>query len=277
MSLKFGSSAPAILKNQAGLTKQIEEILLDQIGPKLPKKWRKKMRWQQVVPIVSFLLTVMVQLVGVFFKADSRPTSTAKPTGQRNLPGSERSAAQATLSNPALEAQLRQALAYQVEIEQLLRASATPQRQQELVGLVNEWLNGIKELVQRVDNFRQNELIRQDLRAVPQSIAQLEARLAGTEDETIRAGLENTLKHRRQQLLTLQQLERTMHWAEIKIESTVSLLGTLYSQLLTGQSTNQVADYRHLLAEAEDEVQTLQDYLAALAEVKLGSATQVQS
>ncbi len=272
MSLKLVSPAPAGFKNQPDLTKRIEAILSDQIGPNLPKKWRKKMRWHKLAPIVSFFLTVVLKLVESFVKPDNRPRSTTKPNSRPRLPGADRSVTQPTASNPALQAQLRQALAYQSEIRGLLLASATPQRQQDLLGLVNEWINGIKELVQRVDNFQQNELIRQDLQTVPQSIAQLEARLAGADDETIRAGLENTLKHRRQQLLNLQQLERTMHWAEIKIESTVSLLGTLYSQLLAGQSTNQVADYRHLLAEAEDEVQALQDYLAALAEVKLGSA-----
>lgn len=271
MSLKLVSPAPAGFKNQPDLTKRIEAILSDQIGPNLPKKWRKKMRWHKLVPIVSFFLTVVLKLVESFVKPDNRPRSTTKPNSRPRLPGADQSVTQPTASNPALQAQLGQALAYQSEIRGLLLASATPQRQQDLLGLVNDWINGIKELVQRVDNFQLNELIRRDLQTVPQSIAQLEARLAGAEDETIRAGLENTLKHRRQQLLNLQQLERTMHWAEIKIESTVSLLGTIYSQLLAGQSTNQVADYRHLLAEAEDEVQTLQDYLDALAEVKLGS------
>jgi hypothetical protein len=63
-----------------------------------------------------------------------------------------------------------------------------------------------------------------------------------------------------------------MKRAEIKIESTLSALGTIYSQLLIGQSTNQVADYGRLSSDVDEEVRTLQDHLEALEEVKLGKA-----
>ena len=54
-----------------------------------------------------------------------------------------------------------------------------------------------------------------------------------------------------------------MERAEMQIESTVSMLGTIYSQILTGQSTSHVADYGHLSADVDEEVRVLQ-------EVKLG-------
>ena len=58
--------------------------------------------------------------------------------------------------------------------------------------------------------------------------------------------------------------------AEIQMESTLSAMGTIYSQILTTQSTSQVADYTHLTDEAEEETRRLQDHLDALTEVKLG-------
>ena len=42
----------------------------------------------------------------------------------------------------------------------------------------------------------------------------------------------------------------------------------IYSQILTGQSREHVADYRRLLTEIDEEVHTLQDHLQALDEVK---------
>jgi hypothetical protein len=60
-----------------------------------------------------------------------------------------------------------------------------------------------------------------------------------------------------------------MKRAEIQIESTLSSLGTIYSQLLTGQSTDHVADYSRLSSEVDEEVRLLQDRLEALEEVKL--------
>ena len=46
---------------------------------------------------------------------------------------------------------------------------------------------------------------------------------------------------------------------------------TIYSQVLIAQSTNQIADYSHLLAEVDEEVSLLQDHLEALEEVKLAT------
>jgi len=69
---------------------------------------------------------------------------------------------------------------------------------------------------------------------------------------------------------SLEKLQNTMRLAEVKIESTVSMLGTIYSQTQIGSSRGQVADYRHLLAEVDEETMALQDYLEALEEVKYG-------
>ena len=85
-----------------------------------------------------------------------------------------------------------------------------------------------------------------------------------------RTELEHTLVNRKNQLAALKRLQGTMRRAEIQIESTLSALGTIYSQLLTGQSTDHVADYSRLSAEVDEEVRTLQDQLEALQEVKLG-------
>lgn len=68
------------------------------------------------------------------------------------------------------------------------------------------------------------------------------------------------------------QLQNTMKRAEIKIERTLSALGTIYPQILTGQSTNQVANYSRITSAVSEEVRALRDHLEALAEVKLGQA-----
>jgi hypothetical protein len=104
-----------------------------------------------------------------------------------------------------------------------------------------------------------------------QAIEKLEARLTNESNETTRKELERTLASRKNQLAALEQLQNAISQAEIKIENTPSALGTIYSQVLTTQSTHQVADYSRLAAEADEEVRTLQDYLEALKEVKLGS------
>ena len=63
---------------------------------------------------------------------------------------------------------------------------------------------------------------------------------------------------------SLEQLQTTRRRAEIQIERTAAVLGTIYSQLLTYRSTSRVADYQRLADAVAEEVQRLQDYLEAL-------------
>jgi hypothetical protein len=177
------------------------------------------------------------------------------------------------LASPKLQAQLDQALAYQAQIHHLAETAPkkkTRARLQDIATQVNDWTTAIQDLARRIDNFQQNTLIRQDLETVPEAIANLETQLADETDPAIQAALERTLANRKNQLASLERLQHLMHQAEIQLESTLSSLGTIYSQILTDQSTNQVADYTHLSSEAEEETHLLQDRLEALAEIRLG-------
>lgn len=170
---------------------------------------------------------------------------------------------------------LEQALAYQRQIEQAIKvspSSSNATHSQQLINQLDSWTEAIQDLVQRIDSLRQDELIRRDLKAVPEAIASLESRLSHEADVSTQAQLERTLANRRKQLAALKQLQNTINRAEIQIESTLSLLGTIYSQILIGQSTSHVADYSRLSADVDEEVRLLQDQLEALREVKLGGS-----
>ncbi|MFN8454573.1 MAG: 2TM domain-containing protein [Anaerolineae bacterium] len=168
---------------------------------------------------------------------------------------------------------LDKAMAYQSQIDSLIKASGdanTRARLQELAKQVDEWVKAIEALAQRIDNFQQDSLIRQDVESVPQAISDLTARLEQESDPAIRSQLERTLANRKNQWAALQRLEHIIKHAELQLEGTLSALGTIYSQVLTGQSTDHVADYSRLSSEVDEEVRALQDRLEALEEVKLG-------
>jgi hypothetical protein len=172
-----------------------------------------------------------------------------------------------------IKSYLKQALAYKKQIDQAIRM-ATQQRNsthlQQLGLQIEHWTQAIQDLVQRINSLQQDELISRDIKTVPTAIADLETRLSREADPAIKAQLDRTLANRRKQLASLEQLQHTIRRAEIQIESTLSLLGTIYSQILTGQSTSHVADYGRLSTEVDEEVRLLQDQLEALREVKLG-------
>ncbi len=173
--------------------------------------------------------------------------------------------------NPTTQAHLDKAHTYQEQIEAYIQATADPHSQarlQDLSNQISEWTEAIEVMARRIDNFQQNSVINQDLKSVPQAIEKLETQLESETKAPIRTELERTLVNRKNQLAALQHLDNTMQQAEIKMESTLAALGTIYSQLLTSQSADHVADYSRISADVNEEVQLLQDHLEALEEVK---------
>jgi hypothetical protein len=176
-------------------------------------------------------------------------------------------------ANELIQGHLSRARAYQEQINQLIAATADPNSRAQLEALsaqVSDWVQSIEKMARRIDSFQQNTLIHHDLETVPQAIASLEAQLASETDDALRAELERTLATRKSQMAMLKRLNNTMRRAEMKMESTLAALGTIYSQVLTSQSADHVADYSRLSSEVNEEVRTLQDHLEALEEVKLG-------
>jgi hypothetical protein len=172
-----------------------------------------------------------------------------------------------------LQAWLDQALRYKTQINQALKLTSNRDAAlygPSLVAQVDVWTAVIQDLVERLAFLRHDDLIRQELESVPQAIAVLEAQLAGTADGALCAQLEQVLANRRNQLASLRQLQSTMQQAEIQIENTFSLLSSIYSQILTGQSISHGADCGRSLTDLEEEVRRLQDRLEALREVKGG-------
>ena len=167
---------------------------------------------------------------------------------------------------------LSQAQSYQNKIKSAIKDSpdTTNLHSEALTREVDTLVDAIESLVERIHTLRSDEVIRQDMKSVPEAIADLEARIADETDPAMQKQLQRTLENRQKQLESLEALENTIKRAEIQIESSLSQLGTIYSQLLTGQSTSQVADYSRLAADVDEEVHLLNDQLEALREVKLG-------
>ncbi len=171
---------------------------------------------------------------------------------------------------PHLKAYLQQTTVYTAQIEQILKASPNRQQQQ-LLTQIHHWQQAIEELVQSIAKLRQNDLIYRDSASVPAVIADLKRQLEAEPDPTLHTHLGHMLTQRESQLVALEQLQTSIRQAEIQVETTVAVLGTIYSQLLTNQSTSQVADYNRLLVKVDEEVHCLQDHLDALREVKMNS------
>ena len=220
------------------------------------------------------------QLRGDDRRPDARRADERAALPAARLPATLGPSSMRGVQTPELRDYLAQAEAYREGITQLVAQSPTHfnrARVQEVERQIERWQASLAILTQRVDQFRQNELLQADLQSIPRAIQRLETQLTAASSPRIEQELVRTLANRRQQLATLETLRETMEWAEIKIENTITMLGTLYSQALTSQSKGEVADYRRLLTEVEEESRALGDYVEALGEVKLGGAGGAQS
>jgi hypothetical protein len=169
-----------------------------------------------------------------------------------------------------LQGYIDQALAYKIQIDQVIQNSSNGHNQfyiQQLARQLDTCCQAVTDLVERLSLLRQDQLIRHDLQSVPQAIADLEARLAQNPNGSIGAQLTQLLTLRQNQHAMLTQLQESMQQTEIQLEHTLTLLGTIYSQLLIGQATNDMADYGRISASIDEEMHRLSDQLDALREV----------
>ena len=179
----------------------------------------------------------------------------------------------AAAADEQLAAWLEQALYYCASItkavNQRLKGGHDPAGQH-LSAQVATWADLIQKLVSHLALLRGDDLLQQELDALPQTVAALEDQLAGATDSASRDRLAQVLSHRRRQLESLKQLQTNITQAEIQIESALSLLGTVYVHILTGQSVQHVAANDRLLADVDEAAAQLRDRLEALLEVKSG-------
>ncbi len=172
-----------------------------------------------------------------------------------------------TIARTDLNPLLQQAIGYTRRIEELLQANPN-QQQQQLLTQIHTWQQTIKVMVQTLDDLGQNDhIIQRDLHHLPGVIANLEQQLAAETRPLLRADLEQMLLQRKNQYLSLEELQTTRRRAEIQIERTTAVLGTIYSQLLTYRSTFHITDYQRLGDNVAKEVHRLQDYLETLHEL----------
>ncbi len=239
--------------------------------PRWPKFWQNLI-WFAVTLIVLIILFRFflspVILVALWIVGLGWGAFLAYRLSQILLGGGE-----TAISQKQAQTSLTQALEYRAKIKDALgkASSATGMHPRELEPQIEALSEAVEELVERISSLRQDETIRRDRQTVPKAIKDLEKRLASEPDAAIKKQLARTLANRQKQQESLDALQTTVKRAEIQIESTLSQLGTIYSQLLTGQSTSHVADYSRLSADVDEEVRLLQDQLEALREVKLGS------
>lgn len=168
------------------------------------------------------------------------------------------------------------ALDYRGRIEANIRQTRDGVLKDHLLDVADEienWLANVYKIAARLDQYRMDPVIRRDRQSVPVRIANLEHDLAQERDPAVRAQIETTLQNKRTQLAHLEQLDNSMQRAELQLESTLSALGTVYSQtLLVGAKDIDSGRAQRLREDIANQVTGLEDMLQAMDDVYVDSA-----
>ena len=175
------------------------------------------------------------------------------------------------LNNGALQGRIAKALEYRQEIEKLIRQTSSSVLRSHLeddARQVDRWLEYIYRLALRLDGYYQDKVIEQDMRSVPLAIKNFSARLKKEDDASVREQMRKTIAHKEAQWESLQRLENTMEKAEFQLESTLTSLGTTYSQMRNIEAKDiDSGRAARLSQDIADQVAQLQDIEETMDEV----------
>ena len=175
------------------------------------------------------------------------------------------------LKNAQLKQYVEQAIAYRQRIDQQVEKLGDGPMKVKLADVaiqIESWVGQIYSLAQRVEAYRADPLIRNDLLGVQRSVAELKARMARERSESLRADMADTIARRQAQAEALEHLDDTMDRAELQIENTLTALGTVYSQviLVDNRDVNNGRAQR-LSEDVNQQVSGLSDLMSSMDEI----------
>jgi hypothetical protein len=177
----------------------------------------------------------------------------------------------ATLENEQARTWVEKALEYRRRIAETVartREGVLRDHLGDMAGQIDEWITNLYHLAQRLDAFENDEVIHQDMRSVPLAIQNLQAKLKVEDDASVREQMQQTIESKRAQLANLQQLENMMQKAELHMDTTLTAMGTIYSQLLlVGVKDVDSGRAQRLRQDITEQVKQLEDVASSMDEV----------
>jgi len=177
----------------------------------------------------------------------------------------------ARLHSKESQAKINKALEYRQRIAEAFgraRTNILPDDLKGLEGQIDDWIANMYTLATRLDAYEADDMIRQDLRSVPLAIKNLQAKFEGEDNEAIREQIQQTIRAKQQQIDSLKGLEDMMQKVDLQMDSTITALGTVYSQLLLlGTKDVDSGRAQRLREDIGEQVNQLHDLVSSVDEV----------
>lgn len=175
------------------------------------------------------------------------------------------------IKNDALRGRVARALEYQERIHASIAKGRDSVLRDHLTDVsrgVNDWMQNVFRLAQRLDAYLADDTIRQDLQSVDPEIDRLKKRLALEDDDPVKRQISQAIAQKKIQGDNLRKLQNVMEQAQFQLESAITAMGTVYSQVMI-LGARDVASGRaqRLQQDVHDQVQALQDVVRSMDEV----------
>ena len=177
------------------------------------------------------------------------------------------------IKNPKLQSKIQEALDYRSRITDLINQrkddSALKTQLLSMADQFDVWIEEIYDLAQRLDAYEDEKpLLHESAENAQRRITQLTKRLNRVRDDKVKDEIRNNINNLNQQLDTIESLHNTMHRAELRLENTLTAMGTIYPQTLLLKAKDiDRGRWKRLQQEIDTEVDELSDILYAMDEV----------
>jgi hypothetical protein len=175
------------------------------------------------------------------------------------------------IESTALRQRVEKALEYRDRIDEVIAKSQEGVMRDHMTDVsqgITDWMQNVFRLARRLDAYMADDTLRHDLQSVIPSIDSLKKRLALEDDDTVKRQISQTIAQKQIQRDNLHKLQNVMERAQFQLESTITAMGTVYSQMMI-LGARDVASGRaqRLQQDVDDQVQALQDVVQTMDEV----------
>jgi uncharacterized protein YoxC len=175
------------------------------------------------------------------------------------------------IRDKGLRNSVESALEYQRRIELQIRQQKPGMirdRLETTANQITEWVNNIYALALRLNAYRGDELLEQERIALPKEIERFTAQRKLETNPIMQRQLDDAIAGKKRHLDSLQELDRRMRQASLQLDTSLTALATVYSQvhLIDAQSVGSGRAER-LQADIQEQVSRLNDLVSSINDV----------
>jgi hypothetical protein len=172
---------------------------------------------------------------------------------------------------PDLRKAVTLALEYQRRIEAQVRQqheSPLWSKPEDTANQVEEWITNVYRLAVRLDAYRRDVLLKQQMERVPQELEALKQQRARENNPTFQAELDQLLDSKQRQWDAMQALDTRMRQAGYQLEQSLAALGTVDSQVqLIDSHDRDGGKSERIRTDVKEQVDRLNDLVTSINEV----------